>query len=706
MSRAPKFIPQPQKAANPAAQTQARLQQGLALHQQGQLAQAKAIYEQVLKTQPRHFDALILLGMIAVQTKNSQLAVDLIGKAIDVKPNHAAAHNNLGCALNDLKQHEAAIDSYERAISLKADFAEAYYNRGVALNDLKQHQAAVDSHERAITLKADYVEAFNNRGVALHGLRQHRAAVDSYERAIALKADHAEAYNNRGVALNDLKQHEAAIASYERAIALRADHAEAHNNRGIALSDLKQHEAAIASYERAIFLKADYAEAYYNCGVALNDLKQYQAAIDSYERAIALKSDYAEAYNNRGNALSGLKKYRAAIDSYERAIALKADYADPHYNRGIALSDLKQYRAAIDCYESAIALRAGYAKAYHNRGVALNALKQNQAAIESYERAIVLKADYAEAHLNLGMLALQMGNFQCGWREHEWRWKGAQLKPRELRDFSQPLWLGVEPLQGRTILLHAEQGLGDTLQFCRYMKQVSDLGARVILEVQTPLLGLLAGLAGVNQLVGRGRQLPPFNLHCPLLSLPLAFKTGLDSIPSATRYIDSPSGKQASWSARLGPKNRPRIGLVWSGNAEHKNDHNRSIALAELMRGLPGGFQYVSLQKEVRDVDKNFLDANAEILHFGSELKDFTDTAALCELMDVIVSVDTSVAHLAGALGQEVWVLLPFNPDWRWLLDRSDSPWYPTATLYRQETRDDWTGAVERVGVDLEKRFR
>lgn len=336
------------------AEAQAKFQEGLAFQQQGQLAKAQEIYQEVLNKLPEHFDALHLSGVIAFRTRNPKRAIGLLGKALEIDPNNAAAHYHRGLALRDMGLNLEAIDSYDRAIALKADFAEAFYNRGNALGDMKQHQAAVDSYDRAIALKADFAEAFYNRGLALQDLKQHQPAIDSYNRVIAIKDDVAEVYYSRGNALADITQHQAAVDSYDRAIALKADYAEAYYNRGLALQDLERNQAAIDSYDRAIALKSDMAEAYYNRGNALAEIKQQQAALISYDRAIALKSDYAEAYNNRGVVLQDLKRHQAAIDSFERAIALKADYADAYNNLGNAFRDTKQYLAAIASYDRAM----------------------------------------------------------------------------------------------------------------------------------------------------------------------------------------------------------------------------------------------------------------------------------------------------------------------------------------------------------------
>jgi hypothetical protein len=299
---------------------------------------------------------------------------------------------------------------------------------------------------------------------------------------------------------------------------------------------------------------------------------------------------------------------------------------------------------------------------------------------------------------------LVAGNFNDGWQRYEWRWKSETIsKSSGVRNLPQPLWLGSESLENKTILLYAEQGLGDTIQFCRYAPLVAQLGAKVILEVQRPLVKLLKNIEGITQIIAWGDTLPKFDFQCPLLSLPLAFKTELNTIPPASKNITRDSEKISKWQTRLGEKTKLRVGLIWSGSTSHTNDHNRSLTLAQLISHLPSQHQYICLQKELRDIDKVALEKNPHIQFYGDALEDFTDTAALCDLMDVIISVDTSVAHLAGTMGKSTWVLLPYSPDWRWLLDRDDSPWYPSVKLYIQEKIGNWNGVLDRLKVELKK---
>jgi tetratricopeptide (TPR) repeat protein len=557
-----------------------------------------------------------------------------------------------------------------RVLDVKAEYFDALYLLAIIAGESGKAQEANELLSRAVSANPNSADAHYNRGIALGELRRPAEALESYGRAIALQPDHADAHYNRGVALGELGRPAEALASYERAIALESDHAQAYNNRGIALGHLRRHAQALGSYERAIALEPGYANAYNNRGDVLRDLGRLPEALASFERAIALRPDYAEACNNRGIVLSDLERHAEALESFERAVALKPDYAEAHYNRGNALRDLHRH---VD-------------------------------AVSAYERAVALRPDYASAHWNLADCRLLLGDFALGWKEYEWRWK---LEQREhgRRDFLQPLWLGARPVEGQTVLLHSELGLGDTLLFCRYAKEVAALGAKVVLEVQPPLVQLLAGLEGVTEILPTGAALPAFDCHCPLLSLPLAFKTDQRNIPAGIPYVRSDPARVAAWQARFGRKNKPRVGLVWSGSVALRND-TRSMALAQMLPLVRDWAEWVSLQKEVRDAEMALLASRADIRHVGGELRDFADTAALVELMDVVVSVDTSVANLAGAMGKAVWILLPFNPhDWRWMLDREDSDWYPTARLFRQSAPGDWARVIRRVDEQLVRQF-
>ncbi|MEI6181127.1 MAG: tetratricopeptide repeat protein, partial [Chloroflexales bacterium] len=554
-------------------------------------------------------------------------------------------------------------------------------------------------------------------GVGCMGLAQtvaqalsayQRDEMDEAERLCRLVLDvdpnHFDALHILGiVALQTLRLSDA-LELLTRAVSINPNSAFCHGNRATVLFELERYEEAVTAYDHALEISPCYVAGYYNRANALTNLKRFDEAVAGYDRALELKPEYAEAYYNRGNALLDLKRYSEALASYDQGSKLNPTHAELHNNRGRALIAVGQFEEALGSIDQAIEINPEQAELYNNRGRALVGLRRFDAALASLERAIKVRPDYTEAHWNLALCRLLLGDFTRGWTGYEWRWK-TELARKDQRDFAQPLWLGAEDLAGATILLYAEQGLGDTLQFCRYAKLVAGLGAKVVLEVQAALLPLLAGLEGTSTVLAKGVDSPAFDCQCPLLSLPLAFGTELDSIPADIPYLQSDPSRVASWNERLGSKTGPRVGLVWSGNPQHKNDHNRSIRLEQLLPLLGGGAEYVSLQKDLAEADAQVLDAHSELRHFGPELKDFSDTAALVELMDVVVSVDTSVAHLAGAMGKAVWILLPYDADWRWLMDREDSPWYTTARLFRQGAAGVWDEVIERVGEELRLQF-
>jgi tetratricopeptide (TPR) repeat protein len=602
-------------------------------------------------------------------------------------------------ALHQAGRLAEAEQTYNRILATQPDHFDTLHLLGIVFHQRGDHAQALLHIDRALKISPNNIPALNNRGIALRELRRFEEALASYDSALALWPDYAEALLGRGNALKELQRFDEALASYDRTLTLRPDWIDAHVNRGNVLHALKRFDEALASYDRALALQPDLAEAHANRGSSLHQLKRFEAALASHDRALALRPNYTEARYNRGNALHALKRFEEALADYELALALRPDYVEALANRGVTLHELKRFAAALDSQDRALAMRPDYAEAFVNRGVILHELKRFDEALASYERAIALRPDYAQAHYNEAVCRMLTGDFGRGWQKLEWGWDTAQLKNLK-REFSQPLWLGSDEIAGKTVLLHGVHGFGDTIQFCRYVPRVVERGARVILEVQEPLRELMDTLPGAAQIVTRGAALPDFDQHCPLLSLPLAFGTRLATIPAQIPYLRATAQAVTDWNARLGP--RPRIGLAWSGRPEHNNDHNRSMRLSTLLSPL-AGFEatYVSLQREVRADDAPVLQGRSDIVHFGEELKTYADTAALIANLDLVISVDTSVAHLAGALAKPVWILLPFIPDWRWLLDREDSPWYPTARLFRQDETRGWDNVMARVHVAL-----
>jgi len=437
-----------------------------------------------------------------------------------------------------------------------------------------------------------------------------------------------------------------------------------------------------------------------NLCATLIKLKKFREASNLIERARTINPCNAELILNQGLLYAENKRYLEALASYEQAIELKPEYAEAWSNRGVALNDLRRHEEALASYEQAIELKPEYAEAWSNRGVALNDLRRHEEALASYERAIEIKPDCANAYWNKSLDLLRLGDFDQGWQIYEWRWRCEKFtSPR--RYFPQTLWLGDAPLDGKTILLHTEQGFGDSIQFCRYTRLVKKLGARVVLEVERPLVKLFMTLEGVDEVVEKGAMLPHFDYHCPLMSLPLAFKTTVSNIPRDVPYLCSGKAKREQWTQQISLlRNKRSIGIVWSGSPKHKNDHNRSIRLEDMCKVFSDKFHWFSLQKDIPK-QEHLLLGSAGVRDHSTRLRDFSDTAGLISHLDLVITVDTSVAHLAGALGRPVWVLLPYVPDFRWMWDREDSPWYPSMRLFRQSVEGDWAQVIARISQEL-----
>ncbi len=462
-----------------------------------------------------------------------------------------------------------------------------------------------------------------------------------------------------------------------------------------------QTQEALSLFTRASALNPRSVDALNGIGFALFELKQKNDSIAAFQRALALDPRDPQTLCNIGKALGELGRAESALDCYDRAIAAQRGHMPSLFNRSILLADLHRHDEALASLDRMIALQPSHAKAHYRRGRVLLDLRRFDAALESFGRADTLQPDFAEAQLAIAMCRLLTGDFARGWAQYEWRWEVEPQKSHK-RDFGQPLWRGQDDLAGRTILLHYEQGYGDTIQFCRYVPMVAARGARVVLEVRKSQVGLVAELAGAAQVIAHGEPLPPFDLHCPLASLPLAFGTRLDTIPLGIPYLRASPDDRSRWDVRLGPKSRPRIGVNWAGDANFKAEADRSIGLPRMLPLLSqADVEFVSIQRDLRPGDDALLEAQPNLRHMGGEVGDFHYTAALMDALDLVISSDTYVVHLAGALGKPVWCLLPYTPDWRWMLDRDDSPWYPTMRLFRQPRPGDWDSVIARVREEL-----
>jgi tetratricopeptide (TPR) repeat protein len=459
-------------------------------------------------------------------------------------------------------------------------------------------------------------------------------------------------------------------------------------------------EAALSLIQAALKTDLSRAEGFASLGLVFYSLAQHERALASYDEGLRIAPGNAELLNRRGVAFLELGRADDALASFDLALAAEPKHLDALGNRGNALLKLNRVAEALAAYDRALTFVPENAALLANRAVALRRLDRPQEAVMSATRALRSRPGFAHARFVEGVARLTLGDFSAGWRGYEARALVGEVARKD-RGFGAPLWLGEQSLAGKTILLHAEQGFGDTIQFVRYAPLIAKRGARIVLEVQRELTRLLSCLPGIPTLLARNAPLPHFDFHCPLLSLPLACATELATIPAEIPYLAATEADVALWRERL-PAPQPRIGLAWSGTRTHDNDLNRSLRLQMLapLLDLPA-VSFVSLQHEVREEDAAFLEGRAEVVRIAPSFRDFADTAAVIASLDAVVSVDTAIAHLAGAMGTPLFLLLPFAADFRWLRERRVSPWYPTARLYRQPAFGDWASAIDELRADL-----
>jgi tetratricopeptide (TPR) repeat protein len=489
---------------------------------------------------------------------------------------------------------------------------------------------------------------------------------------------------------------------YRQILAINPNHVDSLHFLGLNAYRVGRIDVAINLIGRAIELNGAVPEFHNNIGGAYHIFGKLDEAISHFRRALALNPNFVEAHFNLGKALYVQGNIDEAIEQYQRVTTIRPDHTEAHNNLASTLSECGKYHQAIVHYQRALSLQPGNSEVCYNLGLALRAQGHLDEAVTHYRRAVALRPDFAEAHTNIGQALLLSGRFEEGWKEYEWRWKTNQMSG-ETRDFSAPVWSG-EAIGDRVILLHAEQGFGDSLQFCRYVPLLS-ASARIVLEVEPPLVRLVSRLRGVSEIVARGDRLPPFDLHCALLSLPRAFGTTLDTIPAAVPYLSADSTLAALWRERLDSLDGLRVGLVWASNpdplqdaARQRDRREKSISPDQLsLLAEVKELSFVSLQKASTAAQTRKSPAGLVLHDWTDELEDFADTAALVDGLDLVISVDTAVAHLAGALGKPVWLMNRFDTDWRWLLNRDDSPWYPLLRQFRQPAAGDWISVIAKV---------
>lgn len=650
------------------------LRAAIALQNAGRLPDAAELYRELVRHYPEHLQLLNVLGTLELQMGQAKKCILLLGRSLGFNPNQPGVLFNRGLGLVALGCLDEALDSFEKSAALDPSDADVWRKMADVQMRMGKAGEALESFTHVIALQPQ-ATAYYDRGTVLLHLSHPIEALKDFGKALELRPDYVEAHVNSGISLMQLERLDNALSAFDMAIGYMESCAPAHLNRGQVLEKLGRRQEALQAYDKAAIFDPADAAAHYNRASLLVEAKLYDEALSALDTAIRLEPRHSEAYNNRGNVLIALGRLEDALASLDRAIALNPKNAE----------------------------------AYTNRGNVLRELNRPEESVSSYDKALAIIPDYAEALANKAISLLQLGDFLNGWKLYEARWKCEipkraflNFSEETLQRFNRTAWLGQENIAGRTLIVHAEQGLGDTIQFCRYLPLLKAYGARVLFEVPEVLHGLIATLRADIELLGPKSALPDFDWHTPLMSLPLIFGTEPHSIPAETPYLSVDPAKAAHWHHKLGAKTKPRIGLAWSGNPEHTNDKNRSMPLLQLAPLLSLPLEFHALQKEIRPSDARHL-ADLPVLHtHRSELEDFTDTAALIGEMDLVLSVDTSVAHLAGALGKPVWLMLTQVAEWRWLIGREDTPWYPTARLFRQETRGDWAALLQTVGAALQ----
>ncbi len=719
-------------------------------HYAGDIDQAETLYDEILKSDPENPDALHLMGLAAHQKGKSEKAVCLIEKAILHDPDRYNFHNSLGVIYEARKQPQKAFISFLQAATIKKDYMEAirniirirpeyypaYFNLGVALQHAGHYEEAAKAYVRTLTIKPDFTDAYNNLGIVLHGLGKVREAIKIYNQVIKSRKDAFETYNNLAIALHDLGQVEEAIHNLQLAIQYHPQYAEAFFNLGRFVKETGDIRMAIQYLQKAVAIDPDYEKALFELGIVLQEAEEITAAAEVLQKVIRLNPDHAEAHFALGNNLVKTENIEHAIQEFESASRIKTDFYQAYYN--LAFLKKKQgkikeaifhiervlrfrndsYEAhnelgvlfqadgrlaqAIEKYQHSIILKADYPIARYNMGCALQDLNRLEEAKISYQEAITIHPEYAEAHVNLALLFLLEGDSKNGWHAYEWRSQRQAWQDVYPKYPCIPFWDGSS-FSGKRLLVRSEQGMGDTLQFIRYLPMVKKRGGTVVFETKEPLLPMLKGFPGVDEMVLYQQEGIPDNIDIQifLLSLPMIFETTIDTIPCQVPYLHADPKRTEYWKKRTAG-NLLKAGLVWGGNPANPDNQFRSIELKcfEPLLTIPG-IQFYGLQTGTAARQSDHLSSEIRFRNLGKEVTDFMDTAGVIESLDLLISVDTAVVHLAGAMGKPVWMIRPSKPYWVWLDKRKDSPWYPTMRIFRQTIPGVWDDVFTMLANEL-----
>jgi len=674
------------------------------LLQQGKLQDALHVVEGAIEHLPQSPDLHFYLGNLQYETQQFPAAADSLRRAFALAPERAEIGANLGLALIKLEDFDTAAAVLEKTLTLNSNLVEArdnlaniYLHQGNLQHQLGDWANAARRYEKSLAVHPAHLASCVNLGSLLQMQNRHDEAASVYRAGLAALPNHTGLLIRLGTSVQAQGRLEEAVEYYEIANTLEPDNVDARYNLAVASYSLGRHDAAIALYRSVLLIDPKHLESRFNLAHALQAQKEWDESEVQYRKVLEIQADHFDTCMNLGLLLQSLGRLDEALASYRHALRVQPGDYRALINIGNALQEQSLTDDAFSAYKDALASNPLSLEARTNISSLLNARHQFDEAIAYCDEILAIRPDHPEAHLSKAISLLSLGRLAEGWREYEHRWQSKDADPKPA--FSQREWDGRQSLAGKTILLYAEQGLGDTLQFIRYASLVAERGAVVHVLAPQPLHALLARCHGVAKVFAQGQPPGSFDYQCALMSLPALLGTELSSIPSAVPYLASSQEKNRHWQDRLGRKHALRVGLAWAGSprkhqhAAWATDRMRSLRFEQITPLLDvAGVEFFSLQLGEEAVAQ--LNGDPRVIDLTADLHDFEDTAALISNLDLVISVDTSVVHLAGAIGKPVWVLNRYNTCWRWLTGRNDSPWYPTARIFRQPSFGDWASVI------------
>lgn len=667
------------------------LNQAITDFQNGNLNRAEVALKRAIQSNPQNAAALHILGLVYASSGNLPSAIEYLKKAASLDPSDGAIYFNLAKAMIESNSYHEAFPFLKKCVQLSPNNPHAWLLYGKAYFSIGNYAESLTQFDRALHVNNNFAEAFTNKSHVLFEIGRYDEALHCAERALSLNPQIFQTWSLIGLILKKLGQTEKASEAFHQATKLKPDHTQSHANYSSTLYELGLYEEALVSAKRALELNHQIPEIWLLTGIALKKLERHDEAIAAFENALKLRQDFPEAYLNMGSTLAELKKFDRAIVNFNKAIDLRPNYAEAYCDKASSLYEQGHFEEALNQCTIAIEQKPNYAPSYFTKACVLSAQKKHVEAIENYEVAIRLKPDLNDAYWNESLSLLLLGDYQKGWDRYEYRWlrNGADrcLYPHI------PKLESIDSVQNQKVVVWHEQGFGDVIQFSRYVPLLYERGASLTFLVQKPLLELfqeqLDCRVTSDYLIDE-----KFDFAIPLLSLPKLFQTTLDCIPQVKPFQIS-QNKVNDWKKRLSlSQTKLNVGLAISGSRSFKLFTENMVPI-EKMKPLLSYCQFFLIQKELTPEEEVFAQQYPEISFLGTQIKNFHDTAAIIQSLDIVISSDTSIIHMAGSLNKQSFLLSRWNPDWRWLIDRTDSPWYPTVHILRQPTKGDWDSVIE-----------